>query len=233
MKSIEVNKLTKFDFPVSRIGNITNPKLIILLENQASHPDRLTLNPEYVLFLENKFNPKLNSSEKNNEHMTFEDVVQYDKWWYDLSKIWLRSNIKLQNSEVLALEFYPYATSADIDPIKCKKEKEAEIYINKWEGGNRLAKELLYKNLKILNAALKNEVPIFVYYKSGWYTENKNVEMNPRLDRANDNYISHYEPKNAVPSGIKDRLKKFLEKPIIQKQILELRNDLDYQLKFD
>jgi len=230
MKNNETD-LDKYDFPVSRIGNAINPKLIILLENQASNPDVITLNPEYVLYLKNEFKPNINSSQKNNEHMGFDVVIKYDKWWYELSKIWLECESKLGLDDVLSLEYYPYATSADSDHDKRGIEKQNEIYKYKWDGENKLAKDLLLKNLELLNAALINKVPIFVYYKSGWYSESMNVVMYPKLVINDNPYISHYDKKNAVPSGIKNRLKSFLASEVVKNRIEELRNDPVYTLK--
>jgi len=230
MKRDEAKKLNKYDFPVSRIGNTFNPKLVILLENQASHPEILTLNPEYTMYLDGKFKPSINSPEKNKENMQFETVIKYDKWWHDLSKIWIQSTISLQSDEILAIEYYPYATSSHIDKNVRQREKENEIYFKKWEDKNDLSIDLLQKNLRILNSVIENDVPIFVYYKAGWYSTSKNIDMSPMLKYGRGKFISHYEATKAVPNCIKERFKKFLEEEQIQTRIIELRNDLNYRL---
>lgn len=226
----DIRKLTKYDFPVSRIGNTTNPKMVILLENLASHPDRLTLNPEYFMYLAGVFKPSIDSLDKNKEHMDFKTVIDYDKWWYDFSYLWEQSTIQLQPDEILALEYYPYATSLHRNPSIRQKEKNKEIYVNQWEGDNKFAKESLVSNLKLLASAIKNKVPIFVYYKSGWYSVNKNIDIKSLLVHEEGIFISHYDRYKAVHGSIRERLVNFMERKEIQTRITELRNDKNYQL---
>lgn len=217
------DKLTKYDFPVARIGNTKNPLFIILLENQNSDPEYCKFNPEYTMRVEGKFKPKVSTD--HIEHMDFETVIEYDKWWFDLSKYWVDSDLHITKSEVLALEYYPYST--------LNKNKENEIYNVKWEGINEYAKKALEINKSILAKALGLNIPVFVYYKSGWYGDRGINDINPILNRNQSEYVKDYDPKATVPSLIRSRLKNFLSEPHIKKRVIELRKNNNYVLNME
>lgn len=213
-------KLNKYDFPIGRIGNTKNPVLIILLENQNSYPNSYKLNPEYTMRILGEFEPK--NRENHEKHMKIETVVKYDKWWFELSKIWMDQELKISNDEVLALEYYPFATE--------NTDKEKEIYNLKWED-NSYAKKSLEINKEILKNALNYNIPIFVYYKSGWYEGRDKYAIEPIIVRGQSQFISDYNPRGAVPSVIKNRLRDFLSESSIKKQICKLRENPNYYLK--
>lgn len=217
MTLIKGSKKDKYDFPIGRIGNTKNPILIILLENQNSDPIHLKFNPEYVMDIENKFKPTNKNS--HNDIMDFDTVVKYDKWWFELSEIWNESDIKISNKEVLALEYYPYATAKD--------NKEDEIYNIKWN--SEYAIKSLEKNKTILANALKHNIPIFVYYKSGWYGRGVN-DIDPVLILNQSIFISDYKKSKTVPPLIRKRLHEFLLDSKIQSKISELRKLNNYDL---
>jgi len=213
-------KLNKYDFPIGRIGNTKNPVLIILLENQNSDPNNYKLNPEYTMRIAGELEPK--DKENHDKHMEIETVVKYDKWWFDLSHIWKESVSKISNDEVLALEYYPFATA--------NSDKEKEIYNSKWED-NSYAKKSLEINKEILKNALNYNIPIFVYYKSGWYEGRDKYAIEPILVQCQSKFISDYKPRGAVPSAIRKRLREFLSESSIKNQICKLRENPNYYLK--
>lgn len=102
-----------YPFPISRLGNEVNPKLVILLENPNSNPNHIKVNPEYAMSLDGVFAIK---------GMPISLVKEYDSWWLKLSKVW---EGYLNDDDILALEYYPYATFDD------EKLKEKEIYSKK------------------------------------------------------------------------------------------------------
>ena len=206
--------LSKYDFPVSRIGEINSPKLIILLENQASHPIQLEWNPEYTIWRDGYFiNSDADSSaDKPREIMDFDTVTKYDKWWFELSMIWKKKNFN--NNEILALEYYPYAT--------LKSEKDKEIYKDDWNKDDGLAKRAKAMNLKILRVALEKRIPIFVYYKSGWY----NDDYINLKNQNNQDLISHYDKEHCLPFEIRRRFLEFLEMDVVKDMVDEIRKSL-------
>ncbi len=105
--------LMNYPFPISRLGNEVNPKLVILLENPNSNPNHIKVNPEYAMSLDGVFASK---------GMPISLVKEYDSWWLKLSKVW---EGYLNDDDILALEYYPYATFDD------EKLKEKEIYSKK------------------------------------------------------------------------------------------------------
>lgn len=213
------DNFSKYDFPIGRIGNIKNPKLIILLENQNSHPSHYTINPEYIMKVLGEFEPK--EKYNYNESLKLETVVKYDRWWFELSQICEQFKSLVNNEEVLALEYYPFATD--------NSSKEKEIYESKWEDDS-YAKKSLEVNKMLLKNALNYNVPIFVYYKSGWYGGRDKYDIDPILVKGQSNFISDYEPNRAVPSAIRNRLIKFLSQPFIKNQIIKLRENSGYSL---
>ena len=214
--------MNKYDFPTGRIGNTKNPKLIILLENQNSDPYHFKFNPEYTMKIDKKFKPS--NCQNHDENMDFNTVIEYDEWWYEFSKLWNDSDLHIDNNEVLALEYYPYATN--------QKTKEKEIYDLIWEGNNLYAKESLRINEVILEKALKLEIPIFVYYMSGWYGKGKN-NIEPILVKGFSKFVSDYVPYKTVPPLIRMRFTEFISKVHIKKKIKELREYSNFELMND
>jgi hypothetical protein len=207
---------TKYDFPVSRIGNTINPRFLILLENSASDPDYIEYSVEYRMRKENKFKPK--NPDNDKDHMDFSIVKEYDIWWCKLFDICKEAFNEIEENDILALEFYPYFTS----PLT----KESEIYSVKKSIWNSYSKNALKENVRLLNNALEKNIPVFVYYKSGWYNDYKHITTESLLKGKDSIYISHYRAKEATPDSIRRRLKEFLGDPSIQSRISDLkRND--------
>lgn len=187
MSKKDKEELTKKNFPVSRIGNTNNPRLIILLENSNSHPEKLKLNPEYTMRLDGVFEPM---NKEKDEHMDLNTFKEYDKWW---DKLWTSclEPCNLKTDDILALEYYPYFTYY--------KEKGKEIY-NKSNYGfeDDYAKKAREKNLRLLVSAIDQEIPIFVYYKSGWFDfKYKNgISIYQKLKKVNK-YVNFYDFERA------------------------------------
>jgi len=178
-----MRKITKYDLPIKRIGNEKNPKLIILLENPACDIDFIKRNPEYTMFKDGVY---------KDSGVMFGIEREYCKWWDDLLKI---TDLKLKDSEILALEYYPYGTSKD------NKIKYQEIYGTKkktaiWDGYAIRAQQ---ENIKLLKKFMKQKVPVFVYYNAGWfdkvselrsYTDNNNCSYKNQILRRLEIFIS-------------------------------------------
>lgn len=174
------HKLSKFDLPIKRIGNEKNPKLIIFLENPGSNPNQLKWSSEYTMYLDKVY---------KDCGMSFSIVKEYEKWWFELSQIWLKAS-KFADKDVLSMEFYPYSTHPE--------GKRKEIYLNPW---NDYAQNSLKENRFLLMKFMKKTLPIFVYYKSNW------LKSVPELNE--------YKPislpnKNTYRSGILRRFSNFI-----------------------
>lgn len=142
--------LKEYQYPFESIGNQVNPKLIILLENPGANPYHFKWNSEYAMEKDGVY---------SKSGMSLSVVKEYESWWFKLSEIW---NKKFDDNDVLALEFYPYAT----DPETKRNEIYPKDRQNSWD---TLALKSLEKNVKILEREIKKNTPIFVYYKAGWF----------------------------------------------------------------
>lgn len=213
-------------FPVSRIGNIINPKLIILLENSNSDPKHMKSNPEYTIWRDNKFEPLDKSLDK---HITLDIFIDYDKWWYNLWTYCKDTYENLEINDILALEYYPYFTENDDD-------KQRSIYRKKNNGWDAYAIKTQKTNIKLLESAIKLEIPIFIYYKSGWLSlknENGISIFNPKINK----YINFddYDKKSDANTqnyrgSKKAKLISFLSKPEIINRIEILKKTNNYHL---
>lgn len=206
----------KEQYPVSRIGNTKHPRLLILLENSASDPDYIQFSAEHLMKKDNNFTFDANGT------LDFKEVLKYDIWWYKLWEECKMSFEDIEEDDILALEFYPYFTRKD--------EKFNEIYSKKHSNWNDFAKNALKRNIELLNLAIDNDVPIFVYYKSGWYNDYSHYEyktnlkkLDKHLENTNGKYVSDYNPKGYYQSQIRARLGKFLSNGDIQDRIKQLR----------
>lgn len=174
-----------YPFPSKRIGTETNPKLIILLENNGGNPNHIKWNVDYAMNLDGVYQPS---------GIPFATFKEYDKWWYDMYERW---SAKLSDDEVLSLEYYPYPTES--------KSKYKEIYPGKNDAQwKQYANEALAENIKILKEAIAKNIPIFVYYSANgnWY---KKV---PELETYSGK-ISHVT-KGSYPNRIKSRFSEFI-----------------------
>lgn len=208
--------IDKEQYPVSRIGNTKKPRLLILLENSASDPDYIQFSAEHLMKKENAFMSDTKGT------LDFKEVLKYDIWWYKFWEECKMSFKDIEEDDILALEFYPYFTRQD--------EKYNEIYSNKHSNWNDFAKNALKRNIELLNLAIDNDVPVFVYYKSGWYNDCNHFEYKTNLkkldkdvENTNGKYISDYIPKGHYQSQIRGRLGKFLSNFDIQDRIKKLR----------
>jgi hypothetical protein len=175
-----MNKITKFDLPVKRIGNEINPKLIILLENPGFNPSHIKWSSEYTMKIDGVY---------KDCGMSFSIVKQYEEWWFKLSEIWAKDN-NFKDDDILSLEYYPFAT--------LNSEKRKEIYNNLW---NPYAMHSLKENIELLMKFMKQSIPIFVYYKSNWF------EVVPALNQYTRVSL---QTKNTYRSGILKRFTNFV-----------------------
>ncbi len=184
---------TDFPYPVKRTGNDIDPRLVILLENINSNPDFIFWNPEYVMSKDGVY---------FDQGMPIDTVRLYDKWWKELSESWNKDG-KFKNSEVLALEYYPYATRKDT--------KDKEIYPGKKdEKWNEYAINALKENIEILKRLMRDGVYIFVYYKSGWFDKVPELACYEKLKISSiDNSEKHL--KSTLPNIIRKRFEQFID----------------------
>jgi hypothetical protein len=179
-----MNKINKYPFPVTRIGNEVNPKLIILLENPGSNIEHIKWNPEYAMKVDGLY---------QKSGMPFSLVKEYIKWWYELSEIW-SEKVNLTDKDVLSLEYYPYPTS------KINKEKRGQLNKKNWDD---FALNSLDENKDLIKRFIRLNVPIFVYFQSQWLREVPELET----------YKYRSLPqKGSFRHQIKKRLKHFLKK---------------------
>jgi hypothetical protein len=141
---------TKYPYPFERIGNEANPKLIILLENPSANCEHLKWNHEYAMFKDGVY---------KKSGMDFSVVKEYESWWFELAEIW---KIKFEDKDILSLEYYPYATNQ----LSKSKEIYPKSIVETWPIE---ALDALATNVEIIKREMKKHVPIFIYYKSGWF----------------------------------------------------------------
>lgn len=172
----------KFLYPVKRIGNEKNPKLIILLSNPGGDPKSYKRLPEYVM-------------EKNDLYsatrMNLAMEREYCLWWDDILK---KTDKYISDSDILALEFYPYHTV-----------KSSDIPQNQ-QNWNSFAKESLEENINLLKKFMDKDISIFGYYWGDWLKEVPELEQYPNF----------YKSKNTQAKGnkIKDLVSFLSEKKI-------------------
>ena len=134
-------------FPVSRIGNTRAPRLIILLCNPGGDPKWPRRFPEYAMDKDGYYKP---------DGMIFKWVREYCAWWDNVLNV---TDAYVKDSDILALEFYPYHTPrAGVDV--CDKK-----------GWDSFAITSLEQNKKLLRRHMANGVPVFGYYWGNWIRE--------------------------------------------------------------
>lgn len=96
--------------------------------------------------------------------MKVSDLVEYDRWWDEISRAW---ECILNHDDILALEYYPYATYKDEDIDDSHESKYVEIYKcyrkDKWD---IYAKCSLENNINFIKFFLKMDIPIYIFYKA-------------------------------------------------------------------
>ncbi len=194
-----MKELTRFNLRIERIGNEANPKLIILLENPGSDAEFIKRAPEYTMKRDGVY--KASEGE-------FKIEREYCEWWDKLLKI---TDLKIKDTEILALEYYPYATSKD------KKTKKEEIYGTKkkpaiWDD---CAEQSLKKNIELLSKFMKQNLPIFVYYNSGWFSK----DLKDLKDLKLSDYKNISKGSDGFPNQILKRLKTFISKTKINPSV--------------
>lgn len=156
---------SKYRFPVKRIGNENAPKLVILLCNPGSNPEYYKRLSDYTMYLDGVYKDAGNK---------LSVVRQYEEWWDKLLNV--TDQFGLSDSQILALEFYPYHTegSEDIPPY------------NQW---TKYAKDTLCENIKILEKCVEKNIPVFGYYHGNWtrLKETKDLLRNYPLFRKSPN----------------------------------------------
>lgn len=138
-----------FIYPVSRIGNEKNPKLIILLSNPGRKPENIEEMAESQMGLKN--------TDDGISGMKFCEYRKKCPWWDNLLKVAEEYGIK--DDQVLSMEYYMYHT-LNSNGIPCKKKWRQE------------AIDQLEYNKKLLNQLIdKGDVLIFAYYYGHWEKE--------------------------------------------------------------
>lgn len=166
-------------YPVKRIGNEKNPKLIILLSNPGADPKYYKRLPEYVMEKDGFY---------KDSGMNLNMEREYVSWWDNILN---KTDKYISDSDILALEFYPYHTS---------KATEIPEYKN-W---NEYVKNSLDENMKLLKNFMDKNILIFGYYWGGW------LQKMPELK----DYSNFYMSKNTQGQSnkIKELIKFLLEK---------------------
>ena len=133
-----------YDLPVVRLGNDSNPRLVILLWNPGGNPQWPKRLPEYAMRLDGCYAPT---------GMPLDSLQEYNDWWDDFCAAFREHGVK--NSEVLFLEYYPYhtASSRDIPPETT------------WPNDARDARD---ENADLLRRCMARNVPVFGYYPAPW-----------------------------------------------------------------
>jgi hypothetical protein len=146
-KEVVIPDKNKFCYPVSRIGNAKNPKLIILLCNPGGSTEYYKMLGEYVMDKDHKYSAK---------EMKFKYSRQYIQWWNEILQI--TDKYKVKDSEILALEYYPYHTR------KFDERESNDIPKSR----KKFVQESLKENTEILKQGIENKIPIFGYYHGCW-----------------------------------------------------------------
>ena len=166
-------------FPVKRIGNEKNPKILILLSNPGGNPKNYKRLPEYVMDKDGVY---------KDANMCMSDSREYVEWWDNVLTITDKYGIK--ESEVLALECYPYHTVGSAD-------------IPKYKNWDKYSTEALEENKKLLEKFINQNVLVFGYYWGNWVREVKDLES----------YRNFYKSKNTMgQAGKIKELEEFLKK---------------------
>lgn len=158
-----VKKQDPFIFPVSRIGNEKNPKLVILLTNPGRNPENINEIAESKMGFADKYHDSISG-------MKFSEYRTKCPWWDNLLKV--AEEFGITDKEVLSLEYYMYHTlTSGAIPSQ-----------SKWQTN---AIEQLQENKKILTKLMnKGNVLIFAYYFSRWEKEMPQLSTYPKYTRS-------------------------------------------------
>ncbi|MCM1294025.1 MAG: hypothetical protein NC311_00485 [Muribaculaceae bacterium] len=173
----------KYCFPVKRIGNEISPKLVILICNPGSNPEYYKRLSDYTMSLDGVYRDAGND---------FSIVRQYEGWWDNILKI--TDTFGIPDTEILALEYYPYHTESSAD-------------IPKYDDWTQYAKDALDENIKILERCINKNVPVFGYYFGNWMRQKNSAK------KLLQNYSNFYPSQNCRGQAIKlKELRTFLER---------------------
>ncbi|MBQ8843624.1 MAG: hypothetical protein IJ016_02410 [Elusimicrobiaceae bacterium] len=142
-------------YPLSQIGNIKNPKIIILLANPGGDINNYKELPEYEM--RNKYRDEL---------MQFSIFRQYCTWWDELLKI--SDDYHINDSHICSLDYYPYHT-------------KTSAYIPTKKHWDEYSLHRLQKNKALLSGFLKKKLPIFGYYWGHWLQETPELKTYPKF----------------------------------------------------
>lgn len=134
----------KCRFLVKRIGNEISPELVILVCNPGRNPEYYKRLSDYTMSLDGVY------LDAGND---FSIVRQYEEWWDNILQI--TDAFGVSDTEILALEYYPYHTESSAD-------------IPKYDDWTQYAKDALVENIKILERCINKNVPVFGYYFGNW-----------------------------------------------------------------
>lgn len=132
-------------FPVSRIGNEKSPKLIILLCNPGGDVKYYKRLPEYVMDKDKFY---------KSSGMNLHTYREYCAWWDNILK---KTDKYIQDTDILALEYYPYHT---------KRSNDSKNWL--WDD---FAQKSLIQNKKLLLKHIENGVRVFGYYYGFWLSD--------------------------------------------------------------
>ena len=167
--------MTRFDntFPVSRIGNEKSPKLIILLCNPGGDAKYYKRLAEYSMDKDDFYKPI---------GMNLHIYREYCEWWDNVLKKTDKFGIK--DTEILALEYYPYHT---------KRSNDSKHW--NWD---KFAQKSLLKNKELLLKHITNGVPVFGYYYGFWLNDKDIGKALLKL-----NYKQFYKSRNGLGQSLK------------------------------
>ena len=171
----------KYRFPVKRIGNEKTPRLVMLLCNPGGNPDHYKRLSDYTMSLDGVY---MDAGNK------FSVERQYEEWWDKVLQV--TDEFGIPDTDILALEFYPYHTESSSDIPK----------YNQW---NEYAKASLDENVEILKRCIGKDIPVFGYYSGNWLCDERVKELL-------HNYQNFYKSRNCQGQAIKlKELRTFLE----------------------
>lgn len=139
-----------FVFPVSRIGNEDDPKLVILLTNPGRNPGDINQIAESKMGFLDIYHDSISG-------MKFSEYRQKCPWWDNLLRI--AEEFGITDDKVLSLEYYMYHTlEASSIPAQSKWTPEAR-------------KQLQINKTILTDLMNEGDALIFAYYFGNWEKE--------------------------------------------------------------
>lgn len=153
-------------FPVSRIGNAKNPKIVILMNNPGRSPENINEMAESRMNFKNP--------DDSIDKIIFSEYRKECDWW---DKLLEHFDPYFDDKDILSMEYYMYHTK-DSKGVPKKKDWKKE------------AIEQLEINKSLLYDAMNRKIPIFAYYYGVWIDECKELLEYPYYSPC----INHYNP---------------------------------------